>query len=168
MAAQLGIRGATGRPPPTFPSGDAPPPAPARASGPAHEFVPEPPEPRKTFRQKTGTALLLLGLFLFGLGWLTAERDPQRGLLMNLGAKTKLVQPVCACDGHAPKIGGCARAGYLGASCSELGFELTPPLAAPLLGGLALCALGAAMMRRRDEDEDEDDSPNTKLENLLR
>lgn len=104
---------------------------------------------RKTLRQKFGAALLFLGAMVLAYGWFAAERDPERGLLMNLGAQTTVMAPVCFCAGHSPKVGGCLRAGHLGASCAEVGADVSLPLALPLSGGLALAWLGLSMIRRK-------------------
>ena len=104
---------------------------------------------RKTLRQKFGVALLLLSAAVLVYGWSAAERDPERGLLMNLGAQTTVMTPVCFCAGHSPKVGSCLRAGHLGASCAEVGADVSLPLALPLSGGLALAWLGLSMIRRK-------------------
>ena len=85
-----------------------------------------------------------------GAGWAgLSPAEEERGWMLRLGDPATVMTPVCVCAGHPPKLGSCARAGYLGAECAEWGGEVNAPLAVPLAGGLALAGLGAALMRRR-------------------
>ena len=148
---ELSIRGGLKKPPPLrYPL--APPVASAVAA-----VAPRPAvrkrKAKKSFRQKSGAALVALGVMLAVYGWTMAERDPERGLLMNLGASTTLLRPVCVCEGHFPKAGSCLRSGYLGANCAQRGGEFSPPLGGALAGALALAWLGAGMMRRKNKTE---------------
>ena len=105
-------------------------------------------KPRRSGRRMLGTALFVGGILLCGTGWVGLSPS-ERGWMLRLGDETTVMKPVCACSGHLPKLGSCARVGYLGAECAEWGGKLSLPLAAPLAGGLALAGLGAALMRRR-------------------
>ena len=149
--AELSIRGGLKKPPPLR-CPISPPASPAVAA-----VAPRPVvggrKAKKSFRQKSGAALVALGMALAVYGWTVAERDPARGPLMNLGASTTLLRPVCVCEGHFPKAGSCLRAGYVGASCAQRGFEFSPPLAGALAGALALAWLGAGLMRRKNKME---------------
>ena len=147
---ELSIRGGLKKPPPLrYPL--SPPAAPAAAV--ASRPVVRKRKAKKNLRQKSGAALVALGMMLAVYGWTMAERDPARGLLMNLGSSTTLLRPICVCEGHFPKAGSCLRAGYLGANCAQRGFEFSPPLAGALTGALALAWLGAGLMRRKNKME---------------
>lgn len=160
---EISIRGATRKPPPTFPPTHP-------SSHPSHSHPLRHPLPppvirpvarkakrtrraKKTMRQRFGVVVLCFGLLTAAYSWTTAERDPERPPLMNLGARTEVMRPLCICEGRPPKVGSCQRVGYLGVRCWQLGFELALPLGIPLIGGLALAGLGASMMRRKDPSE---------------
>ena len=146
---EIGIRGGLKKPPPLrYPLPPAPPASPIRTDAAARAGL-RGKRAKKSVRQKLGAMLMALGVMLAVYGWTMSDRDPARGMLMNLGAPTVLAKPVCFCEGHLPKAGECIRAGYLGAKCAQWGFHFSPPLIVPLAGALALAGLGVRMMMRR-------------------
>ena len=96
-----------------------------------------------------GAAVFAVGMSLSVYGWSSAERDPASGFMLSFGARAEMLDSRrCVCVGHKTRFGVCDQVGYVGASCEQRGFVMSPPMAVPVGSGIVMMLVGIVMVFR--------------------